>query len=152
MAGGLFDRPFAFNMKCIVFSIITMALFLYKPVFKNQYYLYFILFIIFVISYVAMAWYDYFFDCNLVSLKKGPTLGITQIFKPDTQDKKPTKMDIKMKNIVIYLSHLFFIVPLLIYISVYKKRINPMVYPLLGVLSIFTAGYHGVALMVGSHN
>ena len=152
MAGGLFDRPFAFNMKCIVISIITMALFLYKPVFKNQYYLYFTLFIIFVISYVAMAWYDYFFDCNLVSLKKGPTLGITQIFKPDTQDKKPTKMDIKMKNIVIYLSHLFFIVPLLIYISVYKKRINPMVYPLLGVLSIFTAGYHGVALMVGSHN
>lgn len=151
MAGGLFDRPFAFNMKCIVFSIISMALFLYKPAFKNQYYLYFTLFIIFVVSYVAMAWYDYFFDCNLVSLKKG-AFGITQMVKPDTQEKKPTKTDIKMKNIVIYLSHLFFIVPLLIYISVYKKRINPVVYPLLGVLSIFTAGYHGVALMVGSHH
>ena len=61
MAGGLFDRPFAFNMKCIVFSIISMALFLYKPAFKNQYYLYFTLFIIFVVSYVCYGMVRLFF-------------------------------------------------------------------------------------------
>jgi len=43
MAGGLFGRPFAFNEKCIVFSILCMSLFLYKPKFKNNYWLYFIL-------------------------------------------------------------------------------------------------------------
>ncbi len=65
MAGGLFGRAFAFNEKCIVFSIIIMALFLYKPNFRNQYFLYFTLFIIFIIAYVAMAWYDYAFNCDI---------------------------------------------------------------------------------------
>ena len=40
MAGGLFGRPFVLNEKCIFFSVICMALFLYKPNFTNQYILY----------------------------------------------------------------------------------------------------------------
>ena len=71
MAGGLFGRPFVFNEKCIIFSLICMALFLYKPHFQNQYVLYFTLFIIFVVAYVAMAWYDYYFNCDIVPLKRG---------------------------------------------------------------------------------
>ena len=62
MAGGLFKRPFTFNLKCIIFSIICMSLLLIKPTFKNNYYLYFTLFLVFVIAYVAMAWYDYYFN------------------------------------------------------------------------------------------
>ena len=31
MAGGIFGKPFALNIKCIIFSLIIMALFLYKP-------------------------------------------------------------------------------------------------------------------------
>ncbi len=157
MAGGLFGRPFVLNEKCIFFSIICMALFLYKPTFKNQYVLYFTLFIIFVIAYVAMAWYDYFFNCDLVPLKKGSVGGITGQFKPPSHEKekqegdKETKKDNQLRNIIIYGSHLLFIVPLLVYIAIYKKKINPITYPILGVLAIFTGGYHGIAVMLGSH-
>tara|TARA_B100000902_G_scaffold397358_1_gene460923 strand:+ start:5266 stop:5742 length:477 start_codon:yes stop_codon:yes gene_type:complete len=157
MAGGLFGRAFAFNEKCIVFSIIIMALFLYKPNFRNQYFLYFTLFIIFIIAYVAMAWYDYAFNCDIAPLKKGKAGGISGQLKPPSHEKdkqennKSGKKDIKIRNFVIYGSHLLFIVPLLIYISVYKKKINPLVYPILGVLAIFTAGYHGIAMINGSH-
>ena len=37
MAGGLFGRPFVLNIKCIVFSLLVMTLFLYKPNIKNNY-------------------------------------------------------------------------------------------------------------------
>lgn len=157
MAGGLFGRPFVLNEKCIFFSLICMTLFLYKPNFKNQYLLYFTLFIIFVIAYVAMAWYDYFFNCDLVPLKKGSVGGITGQLKPPSHEKdkqendKETSKDIKLRNIIIYTSHLLFIVPLLIYIAIYKKKINPIVYPILGVLAVFTGGYHGIAMMLRSH-
>jgi len=157
MAGGLFGRPFVLNEKCIFFSLICMALFLYKPTFKNQYLLYFTLFIIFVIAYVAMAWYDFFFNCDLVPLKKGSVGGITGQLKPPSHEKdkqendKETSKDIKLRNIIIYASHLLFIVPLLIYIAIYKKKINPIVYPILGVLAVFTGGYHGIRAMMLSH-
>ena len=55
----------------IIFSMICMALFLYKPNIKNQYVLYGVLFLIFNVAYVAMAWYDYYFNCDLLPLKKG---------------------------------------------------------------------------------
>ena len=72
MAGGLFGVSFVFNVKCIIFSLICMALFLYNPssLLKNKYLLYVSLFIIFVLAYVAMAWYDYFYDCPLSLLQK----------------------------------------------------------------------------------
>jgi len=48
MAGGLFGKPFALNIKCIIFSLIIMVIFLYKPEIKNGYILYATLFGIFV--------------------------------------------------------------------------------------------------------
>ena len=81
MAGGLFGRPFVLNIKCIVFSLICMMLFLYKPSLKNDFTLYTTLFIIFVISYVAMAWYDYYYDCRINPLKRGGK-SFTGMFKP----------------------------------------------------------------------
>ena len=56
-----------------------MALFLYKPNIKTNTALYATLFIIFVISYVAMAWYDYFYDCRIIPLKRGK-LSFTGLF------------------------------------------------------------------------
>jgi hypothetical protein len=105
---------------------------------------------------VAMAWYDYYFNCDVLPLRRGELGGITKQFKPPSHEKEKQeehtddKKDKKMRMILIYLSHLLFIVPLLVYIAAMKKKINPIVYPLLGVLALFTAGYHGVALM-GSH-
>ena len=91
MAGGLFGRPFVLNEKCIVFSLICMALFLFKPTFGNQYLLYFTLFIIFVVAYVAMAWYDYYFNCDLLPLQKGK-YSLQQFIKPPAH--KPEKQNI----------------------------------------------------------
>ncbi len=87
MAGGLFGRPFTFNVKCIIFSIICMALFLYKPNIQNQYVLYGVLFIIFTVAYVAMAWYDYYFNCDLLPLKKGKH-SLQQYIKPPAHKPK----------------------------------------------------------------
>lgn len=153
MAGGLFGRPFVLNEKCIFFALICMALFLYKPNFKSNFVLYATLFVIFVIAYVSMAWYDYFFNCDILPLKRG-NKSLTGKFKPpahqpDKQTKdKDTSIDKKRRAILIYASHILFIVPILLYIARYRKKINPIVYPLLGVLAIFTLGYHGVSIMM----
>ncbi len=154
MAGGLFGKPFAFNIKCIIFSLIIMTLFLYNPEIKNNYLLYGILFIIFIISYVAMAWYDYFFDCRILPLRKGEK-SLQKYIKPPAHDDKKQEdwiceEDKNRKMILIYISHIIFIVPILAYIAIYKKRVNPIIYPLLGVLAIFTLGYHGVSLLLYS--
>ena len=153
MSGGFFDRPFVLNEKCIFFSLICMALFLYKPTFNNQYILYFVLFIIFVIAYVAMAWYDYFFNCDLLPLKRG-NRSITGQFKPpahcpDKQiDDQETNLDKKRRLILIYLSHIIFIVPILLYIAIYRNRVNKIIYPIIGVLAIFTLCYHGISTLM----
>ena len=157
MAGGLFNRAFQFNEKCIIFSIICMALFLMKPTFSNKLFLYLSLFLIFVVAYVAMAWYDYYFNCDIVPLRKGKIGGITAIFKPKShvkekqEENKDTKLDISRRAILIYSLHLFIIVPMLLYIAVYKNKVNKIIYPLLVVLAIMTAGYHGIALINKSH-
>jgi hypothetical protein len=156
MAGGLFGKPFAFNIKCIIFSLIIMALFLYSPKIKNNYVLYGILFIIFIISYVAMAWYDYFFDCRVLPLRKGEKSWQKYIKPPPHQSEKQVdwicETDKSRKMILIYVSHIIFIVPMLAYIAIYKNKVNPIIYPLLGVLAIFTLGYHGMYLIFSSHN
>ena len=156
MAGGLFGRPFVLNEKCIIFSLICMALFLIKPTFKIQYLLYFSLFVIFVVAYVAMAWYDYYFNCDIVPLKRG-TRSFTGQFKPpahapEKQEKdKDTKLDNCRRHMLIYAMHILMIAPLLGYIAIYKNKINPITYPIIGVLALFTAGYHGSAIMLHSH-
>ena len=156
MAGGLFGKPFAFNIKCIIFSLIIMALFLYSPKIKNNYVLYGILFIIFIISYVAMAWYDYFFDCRVLPLRKGEKSWQKYIKPQPHQSEKQVdwicETDKSRKMILIYVSHIIFIVPMLAYIAIYKNKVNPIIYPLLGVLAIFTLGYHGMYLIFSSPN
>jgi len=155
MAGGLFGRPFTFNIKCIIFSLLCMALFLYKPKFTNNYTLYGTLFIIFVGAYVAMAWYDYFYDCSILPLKQGKFSWMRSIkppaHEPEKQKDSKCDEDNTALHILISTSHLLFIAPLIAYIALYKTKVNPMVYPLLGVLSIFTLGYHGISLMTSSH-
>jgi len=151
MAGGLFGKPFAINIKCVIFSLICMALFLYKPAFSNNYMLYGTLFVIFTVAYVAMAWYDFFFDCRILPLRKGE-FSWQKLIKPPAHDEKKQKEwaceeDKSTRSMLINLSHIFFIVPLLAYIVLYRKTVNPIIYPLLGVLAMFTFGYHGVFLL-----
>jgi hypothetical protein len=160
MAGGLFHRPFVFNEKCIIFSLICMALFLTTPP-KNVYLLIPILFFIFVIAYVAMAWYDYYFNCDLIALKRGQ-MSVTSLFKPSIKDQQLSKkskqtfadntekqnVETRRKKLLIYAFHLVGIVPLLIYICYFQKSVHSNVYILLGVLTLFTFLYHGSEMMV----
>ena len=148
MAGGLFGKPFAINIKCVIFSLICMALFLYQPNFSSNYALYGTLFVIFTIAYVAMAWYDYFFDCRILPLKRGD-YSLTGKLKPEKHVSK--EIECKRDNLVIYASHILFIVPLLVYIVYYNKKSNKMVFVLLGVLALFTLLYHSTKLIEYSH-
>ena len=156
MAGGLFGKPFAFNEKCIVFSLICMALFLYKPNITNNYVLVGVLFLIFTIAYVAMAWYDFFFNCDILPLRRGK-YSLTGKLKPPAhepekqEDHKDTPLDSKKRQVLIYAMHLLFIAPLLGYVAFKQTKINPITYPLIGTLAVFTASYHGLALMSAQH-
>lgn len=159
MAGGLFGKPFTINMKCVIFSLICMALFLYKPSFSSDVIKYLTLFVIFVVAYVAMAWYDFYFDCRVLPLERGK-YSLTGLFKPPENDEEERKEEentdetrIKKKNLkkvsgmrhayMIYFSHILFIVPLIAYVGLKKSKVNKMVYPILVVLAVFTFFYHG---------
>ena len=150
MAGGLFGQPFVLNIKCIIFAIICMMLFLYCPNFDNNYFYYFTLFLIFIVSYVAMAWYDYFFDCRILPLKRGE-ISLTGLFKPSTNEKN-CKIDEKRNNMLIYWSHILIIVPILIYIIVKKNKVNKNIYGILTALATFTLFYHGSQIMISQHS
>ena len=116
MAGGLFGRPFVLNIKCIIFSLIIMGLFLVKPVIKNKLILGLILFIIFVVSYVAMAWYDFYYNCDILPLQRGKK-SLTGLLKPKIHSQKQINLtNMSRGHMMIYASHIIFIVPLLMYI------------------------------------
>jgi len=150
MAGGLFGNPFVLNVKCIIFSFIVIGLFLINPsaVLKNNYLLATVLIGLFVIAYVSMAWYDYFYDCRILPLKRGD-YSLTGKLKPEKHVSK--EIECKRDNLVIYASHILFIVPLLVYIVYYNKKSNKMVFVLLGVLALFTLLYHSTKLIEYSH-
>ena len=141
-----------------------MGLFLINPTYflKRPLLLTFILFGLFVIAYVAMAWYDYYFDCQTLPLKRGTIGGVTKLFKPkihsskqlggaDSKDSNLELTELNKNRLLIYISHLIFIVPLVGYIAYYGKKTVPTAFALLGALAVFTALYHGVQLMNMSH-
>ena len=59
MAGGLFGRKLTLNIKCILFTAALAGGYWALPP-KNLYVLIFLLWA----PYVAMAWYDYAYDCK----------------------------------------------------------------------------------------
>lgn len=67
MAGGIFPgRPFALNIKCILFTAAVAGGYWWLP---HRSWL--VLGLLLWLPYVAMAWYDYAYDCRD---KMGPTL------------------------------------------------------------------------------
>ena len=60
MSGGIFPgHPFHLNIKCIIFTIIIAGGYWFLPK-KNVYILIFLLWS----PYIALAWYDYMYDCH----------------------------------------------------------------------------------------
>ena len=67
MAGGIFPgAPFTFNIKCVIFSAMLAGGYWFLPP-KNLFVLFFLLWF----PYLAMAWYDYMYECRN---KLGPTI------------------------------------------------------------------------------
>lgn len=67
MAGGIFPgRPFAWNIKCIIFTLVLAGGYWFSPP-RNIWILFFLLWV----PYIAMTWYDYAYDCKN---KMQPTL------------------------------------------------------------------------------
>ncbi len=158
MSGGIFPGyPFTLNIKCIIFALIIMALYTFKAPELSLYVNIIIYFIIFVISYVAMAWYDYFYGCSQLPLQRS-TVGLTQYLKPPMhQEEKQkqhlmTQQEVEKNNYMIYVLHVLVIVPFLTYIAIKKDKVPEAVYPLLYALIAFTLVYHGMRMLQGSHN
>ena len=90
MSGGIFaHRPFAFNVKCIIFTLVIAAGYWFLPP-RNLWVLVFLLWL----PYVAMAWYDYMYECRD---KMQPTLFpfgryMFLPFKPDGYKQEFDKM------------------------------------------------------------
>jgi hypothetical protein len=60
MSGGIFPgKPFKFNIKCIIFTLVIACGYWFLPK-KNIWILLFLLWF----PYIALAWYDYSYNCQ----------------------------------------------------------------------------------------
>jgi len=159
MSGGIFPGyPFTLNIKCIIFSLIIMALYTYcPPKVESKIKIFLIYFMIFVISYVTMAWYDYYYACSQLPLQRS-TIGITGALKPPVHEEEKqlkqlmTVEEVDKNHKTIFWLHFALIVPFLAYIGIKKDKTHPRAFDLLLVLTIFTAIYHGVRILSTIHN
>ena len=83
MARWPFDE-FAFNTKCLVFSGTLMAAYMYLPCRYDRNWGLTVAGIG-VAAYVAMAWYDYAYQCEL-KMRRGVTGLVTGPMKPPVGD------------------------------------------------------------------
>lgn len=121
------------NPKCVLFSIIVIFLYFYRPPETSRGMSLLTGSLIFVIAYVSMAWYDHFYEC--IPLKGDQ--GITSVLKPAAKDKKNTK---ERQEIAIF--HMF-VVSWLIHLAFNGMDPNNQSY-FVSVLALaaFTLLYH----------
>ena len=158
MSGGIFPGyPFTLNIKCIIFSLIIMVIYSYCPPKVNSITkTLLIYFIIFVISYVALAWYDYYYGCSQLPLQRSKN-SITGLFKPPPHEEEKqlqqlmTMQEVDKNKKTIFWLHFALIVPLLAYIGFKRDKAHPRAFDLLLALTIFTAVYHGVRVLSTVH-
>ena len=150
MAGGIFvDQPYHPNPKCLLFSAIIMAIYWFSPTDKNP----FLLPVMFIISYIAMAWYDYMYDCDSI-MYSGNALGpntIDAIFKPQHRNKKSDKKNLAQNQEKeylhrVYLFHVIAISPILLYVGYYGIKSNKNIFPVVLTLGGMSVLYHGFRL------
>ncbi len=158
MAGGIFvDQPYHPNPKCLLFSAIIMTIYWFSPAKKNS----FLLPIIFVVSYVAMAWYDYKYNCDLI-MYSGTGIGpntIDALFKPQRRNEKHDKKNLSKNQEQeylkrVYLFHVLAVSPILLYVGYYGVNSNKKMFPVILSLGLMSAVYHGFRIFyprMGGH-
>lgn len=102
MAGGVFRRPFQFNVKCIVFTALVVATWKLLPRQGLWPWL-----LVLWWPYVAMAWYDELYDC---ADKMQPTAlpygrAVFLPFKPPGYKKAYQELPEESKNIMKRVDH-----------------------------------------------
>lgn len=104
MAGGIFPgAPFKFNIKCVIFTAMLAGGYWFLPP-RN----YFVLFFLLWFPYIAMAWYDYMYQCRD---KLGPTIVpfgryLWLPFKPDQYRADFNKMSVHQIGSMDRMDHL----------------------------------------------
>ena len=163
MAGGIFvNKPFSLNISCVLFGFLMIIMYHFLPDRKDRTKWMFPL--IFIVSYVAMAWYDWFYDCDKVlpsgTSKLNPLA--TAIFKPQrrdlTNETKPeviralTENPVKNQEQVflskVYIFHVLLVAPLILWIGWKGTKTNPALFNVLLGLGGLALFYHGFRLFV----
>lgn len=103
MAGGIFERPFALNVKCIVFTFLISAGYWYAP--RRSYP---ILVLTLIVPYIAMAWYDEMYQCESQLQPTIVPFGRTVFlpFKPPAYQKRyEERISPRQKHLMRRLDH-----------------------------------------------
>jgi hypothetical protein len=133
MANGIFiNRPFSFNIKCIIFGLILVIGY-WKASGKNVNFWLFPL--IFVVAYIAMAWYDELYNCSdrLRSGRSGVVSVVDSIFKPQLRnlslpDSAPDQVYLYKRN--MHMFHAFIAMPLFMYVTYGKGGVVSLAFGL----------------------
>jgi hypothetical protein len=153
MAGGIFvNQPFYPNPKCLLFSGALMAGYWFLP-YRNA----LLLPVLFVVSYIAMAWYDYFYECSSPLFSGSADLGLSTLDswgKPQRRGGNPRTGYTRAKENrqeqlyrrKIYLLHTLVIAPLLLYVGLRGSTADSRVWPVVVAVGILALLYHGFRL------
>lgn len=153
MAGGIFaDQPFHSNLKCSIIGVIMMILYWILP-YRNP----FMLPVVFLVTYIAIAWYDYLYNCsNQLYSGTFPVALATldswakpqkrfEAVKPDAPPLvKEQELTYKKK---IYALHSLFIAPFLFYLGWYGRKANNNVWSIVGTVAFLALLYHGLRII-----
>jgi hypothetical protein len=116
MSGGIFiNRPFSFNLKCIVFGFALVIGYWAASGPRVNFWLFPL---IFILAYVTMAWYDELYNCD-DRLRSG-YYGLDSIFKPELRDSNlpdsaTDQVYLYKRNMHIF--HALIAMPLFMYVT-----------------------------------
>jgi hypothetical protein len=98
MGGGLFGTSFYLNLKCLVFSLVIVAIYYLPHPFGIAHNLV-MSFLLACSAYIALAWYDVIYSCQ--DRLKPTFLGwLTKGFKPPEYGEAYDKLPLKEKKII----------------------------------------------------
>ncbi|MEK6266494.1 MAG: hypothetical protein N2B06_17250 [Clostridium sp.] len=139
------DKLFSPNPKCIIFAFGLFAAYMYVSGENSNIG---IGILVFFSAYISMAWYDWAYNCDR-KLKSGtfPLMSVDSIFKPN--DFLPLAEQERLRRRNIYLFHVAFVAPLMIYIG-WKRPTDPKLYSFLLATGIIAGLYHSSKLYMGT--
>lgn len=122
MAGGLFDdQPFSLNIKCVLFTLFLAGGYWYLP-YKNIY----VLLALLYFPYLALAWYDYAYKCQVGLLQPTTFLPFSEYvylpFKSPDYKERYENLPAARKEYMRFISAVLGGVALLIFLYIYNKK------------------------------